>query len=260
MNPAGQGDLPAGAAAIEANIEEKQRAELGIVTDQQEQTRPYSEKTPASLATPNPKSPTSPISPKSPASQSSDSDTRPDLHKYDSKIVHIRDVPEGDAALAHLPDHEKAIIKKQLDMPDSKVTYWTLYRYATAFDRMFIAIACFSAIGAGAVLPLMTVVFGNLSGNFSQFSQGNPDVLRTFDSTLNRYVLYFVYLAIGEFVLVYTATVLFIYTGEHITSKVREQYLLAILRQNMGFFDKLGAGRSCDPYHCRYKPCPGGHQ
>lgn len=34
----------------------------------------------------------------------------------------------------------------------------------------------------------------------------------------------------------------FIYTGEHITGKIREQYLAAILRQNIAFFDKLGAG------------------
>ena len=59
---------------------------------------------------------------------------------------------------------------------------------------------------------------------------------------LSRYTLYFVYLAIGEFVTIYICTVGFIYTGEHIASKVREQYLSAILRQNIAFFDKLGAG------------------
>ncbi|KIW70666.1 hypothetical protein PV04_02911 [Phialophora macrospora] len=242
MDPAGQGDLPAAATAIEQNLEEKERAQLGIVTEQQKHTEPLSEKPPATPVSPNPKSPTSAISPTSPVSQSSDSDTRPDLNKYDSKIVQVRDLPEGDAALAHLPEHEKTVIKKQLDVPDVKVTYWTLYRYATRWDKVFIAIACVTAIGAGAVLPLMTVVFGNLSGNFSGFAQGQQDILRSFNSTLNRYVLYFVYLAIGEFFLVYISTVLFIYTGEHITSKVREQYLFAVLRQNIAFFDHVGAG------------------
>lgn len=50
------------------------------------------------------------------------------------------------------------------------------------------------------------------------------------------------YLAVGEFILIYVCTVGFIYTGEHITQKIREQYLAAILRQNIAFFDKLGAG------------------
>ena len=64
----------------------------------------------------------------------------------------------------------------------------------------------------------------------------------SFPSLLNSKVLYFVYLAIGEFILVYVATAGFIYTGSHIAAKVREEYLKAILRQNIGYFDKLGAG------------------
>ena len=54
--------------------------------------------------------------------------------------------------------------------------------------------------------------------------------------------MYFIYLAIGEFCTIYICTVGFIYTGEHIAGKIREQYLAAILRQNIAFFDKLGAG------------------
>lgn len=42
--------------------------------------------------------------------------------------------------------------------------------------------------------------------------------------------------------MVYFSTVAFIYTGEHMSQKIRGQYLAAILRQNVAFFDKLGAG------------------
>lgn len=41
---------------------------------------------------------------------------------------------------------------------------------------------------------------------------------------------------------IYISTVGFIYSGEHITQKLREEYLAAVLRQNIAFFDKLGAG------------------
>jgi ATP-binding cassette subfamily B (MDR/TAP) protein 1 len=34
----------------------------------------------------------------------------------------------------------------------------------------------------------------------------------------------------------------FIYVGEHLTQKIRERYLQAMLRQNIAYFDKLGAG------------------
>ena len=54
--------------------------------------------------------------------------------------------------------------------------------------------------------------------------------------------LYFIYLAIGEFTTIYICIVGTIYTGEHISQKVREHYLAAVLRQNIAFFDKIGAG------------------
>ena len=222
-------DVPAAAANAQEVLDEKQRGEVGVET-RQEKAAAISDET----------WPTSPKYQTSPDSDSSDSEKRPDLRKYDSEIIQVRDAPQGDASLAHLPDHERAVLKKQLDAPDVKVTYKMLYRYATTWDKVFLVIAWITAIGGGAVMPLMTVVFGNLAGSFQGLI--NNTLSESFSSILNRYVLYFVYLAIGEFVLIYAATFLCIYTGEHITSKIRQEYLRAILRQNIGFFDKLGAG------------------
>lgn len=87
----------------------------------------------------------------------------------------------------------------------------------------------------------MTVIFGTLTNTFSEYFQGQTSQSQ-FNHDLGHYTLYFVYLAIAEFVAIYVATVSFIYTGEHMTRKVRENYLAAILRQNIGFYDKMGAG------------------
>jgi len=80
-----------------------------------------------------------------------------------------------------------------------------------------------------------------LAGTFANFFQRTLSHA-DFNHNLSHFTLYFIYLAVGEFVTIYIATVGFIYTGEHITQKIREQYLAAILRQNIAFFDKLGAG------------------
>lgn len=85
------------------------------------------------------------------------------------------------------------------------------------------------------------VIFGQLARTFRDF------ILHTtpgkhFTHEFTRLTIYIIYLAIAEFVTVYIATVGFIYTGEHITQKIRERYLAAILRQNIAYFDKLGAG------------------
>jgi ATP-binding cassette subfamily B (MDR/TAP) protein 1 len=76
---------------------------------------------------------------------------------------------------------------------------------------------------------------------FADYFQGKKSY-DDFTSALTHFVLYFIYLAIGEFVTVYISTVGFIYVGEHCTQKIREEYLKAMLRQNIAFFDKLGSG------------------
>lgn len=151
-----------------------------------------------------------------------------------------RNEEDGDP-FKHLPEHERVILKRQLDLPATQVNYMTLYRYATRNDKVVLVIASLAAIIGGALMPLMTVLFGGLAGTFRSFLLGDISDSQ-FTSELARFSLYFLYLAIGEFVMVYLATVGFVYTGQHITAKIRQQFLAAILRQNIAFFDELGAG------------------
>jgi len=138
-------DLPAGTRelddAIVADQREAEKKGAAEVTVEQEK-RPVSEDI---------------SSPKTPVSDDSSHSSTVDLKTYDSKIVQIRDEPTGDAAFAHLPEHEQAILKKQVDIPDVAVSFKTLYRYATRWDMFLVGVACFCAIGGGAVMPLMTV-------------------------------------------------------------------------------------------------------
>ncbi|KAI9766804.1 MAG: GTPase-activating protein [Geoglossum simile] len=159
------------------------------------------------------------------------------VEKLDSKVVDI----EGDDPLQHLPPREREVVERQLAVPTVKVTFWSLFRYASKKDLFIISISAVCAIIGGAAQPLMTVIFGQLTGQFRSLFLGETST-RKFEGQLSRFTLYFVYLAIGEFVAIYIATVGFLYTGEHVSAKIREQYLAAILRQNIAFFDKLGAG------------------
>lgn len=170
-------------------------------------------------------------------SQKNSSDTS--LEKVDTQVK-VSDDEEVDE-LAHLPAHEREILHRQLHVPDVKLNFFSLYRYATTNDKLFIALGAFTAIVGGALMPMMTILFGQLSQTFTNFAVKSitPDKMQ---SEINRFTLYFVYLAIGEFVMVYVSTVIFIYTGEHVAQKIRQHYLGAILRQNIAFFDKLGAG------------------
>ena len=88
-------------------------------------------------------------------SVSSTQDPR-ELHKLDSTIK-VREAKEGDEAYAHLPEHEREIVKRQLDIPPINVSFKTLFRYATRNDLLIVAVSTVCAIAGGAALPLMTV-------------------------------------------------------------------------------------------------------
>lgn len=64
---------------------------------------------------------------------------------------------DDDAIFAHLPEHEKQILKKQLDAPEVKISFFGLYRYASKMDILILLVSAICAIAAGAALPLFTV-------------------------------------------------------------------------------------------------------
>ncbi|KAK6063008.1 Leptomycin B resistance protein pmd1-like protein 2 [Seiridium cupressi] len=123
-----------------------------------------------------------------------------------------------DDAFKHLPEHEKEILKSQLALPVANVKYMSLYRYGTPIDSVLLVIASIAAIVAGALMPPITVLFGGLAGTFQAFTLETISY-DYFYSELSRFSLYFIYLAIGEFVIVYITT-------------------------NIAFFDEFGVGES----------------
>ncbi|KAM0274005.1 hypothetical protein ACHAPA_000953 [Fusarium lateritium] len=165
-----------------------------------------------------------------------------DLQKADSAVVVPPKATSLEDHFQHLPPDEAEVLRRQVVSPEVKQGIAVLYRYASRNDIIIIIISSFCAIAGGAALPLMTVVFGNLQGVFQDFFVNGTLSSSGFNDKLTEFVLYFVYLGIGEFIVVYISTCGFIYTGEHISAKIREHYLESCLRQNIGFFDKLGAG------------------
>ncbi|XTI94332.1 leptomycin B resistance protein pmd1 [Cenococcum geophilum] len=140
-----------------------------------------------------------------------------------------------------LNEDEKAIIEDQLHIPEVKVGYLSLYRYANKKEIAIMLVSLMAAIVAGAVLPLMTLVFGSFAGSFTNFYSSST-AEAAFKHQTHKFTLYFIYLGITSFVTVYISMVGFSYTGERLTQKIRELYLRAVFRQNVAFFDFLGSG------------------
>lgn len=126
------------------------------------------------------------------------------------------------------------------------ISYWALYRFSTRTDTILNVLAViFSAI-SGATLPATTLVFGQLIDTFGMWQiQAFPGQLVTSDElsrSVNEKSLYFVYLAALAFVTTYVFMAIFVYTSEASSFRIRKAYLKAVMRQNIGWFDQVGAG------------------
>ncbi|CAG8776062.1 23039_t:CDS:2, partial [Cetraspora pellucida] len=140
-----------------------------------------------------------------------------------------------------LNPEEERILNDQIRTTEKKESYFTLYRFATKFDWMIMFIGLVFSAGAGAAMPAVTIVFGKMIDSFTRF-QLHMMTNDEFSDQINSYTLIFVYLAIFMFFATYIFISTWSYTGERITRQIRERYLRAVLRQNIAYFDKFGAG------------------
>ncbi|KAF9889764.1 GTPase-activating protein [Aspergillus nanangensis] len=140
-----------------------------------------------------------------------------------------------------LSESEKHILDRQLETHGSRIGFLALYRYAGHGDLAIIVLSTLAAMAGGVALPLFTVIFGNLTSTFRNMATGAISYDH-FSHQLTSNVVYFIYIAGAMFLTIGLSTIGFIYTGDHIVQKIRVQYLQAILRQNIGFFDALGPG------------------
>jgi ATP-binding cassette, subfamily B (MDR/TAP), member 1 len=76
---------------------------------------------------------------------------------------------------------------------------------------------------------------------FTEFQKGQINKNQFSDKVVYG-ALFFIYLAIVMFTTTYIFMAAWVYTGERLTRQIRERYLRAILRQNIAYFDRLGAG------------------
>ncbi|KAL5482696.1 hypothetical protein ACEPAI_9290 [Sanghuangporus weigelae] len=144
---------------------------------------------------------------------------------------------------------------KSDDSAPKEVGFTELFRFSTKPELVldFVGLVC--AAAAGAAQPLMSIIFGNLTEAFVDFGtalQGVGDGTATTeqleDSAAHfRHVAaldasYLVYIGLGILATTFMYMYAWVYTGEINSKRVRENYLRAILRQDIAFFDNVGAG------------------
>jgi ATP-binding cassette subfamily B (MDR/TAP) protein 1 len=141
-------------------------------------------------------------------------------------------------------------------VPVSVVPFTALFRFATRTELIYDYIGLIAAAASGAAQPLMTLLFGTLTQDFVNFAvvleqakagDGNaqaqvPAAAADFRHAAAKDATWLVCIGIGLFVCTYIYMYVWVYTGEVSAKRLRERYLGAILRQDITFFDEVGAG------------------
>ncbi|KAJ2922300.1 hypothetical protein H1R20_g14801, partial [Candolleomyces eurysporus] len=136
------------------------------------------------------------------------------------------------------------------------VSFFKLFRFATRFEIMINLVGLVAAAAAGAAQPLMSLLFGNLTRDFVNFAtvvalaKGGdqeaaaqvPEAAASFRRIASLDASYLTYIGIAMFVCTYLYMFVWVYTGEVNAKRTREKYLEAVLRQDIAYFDNVGAG------------------
>ncbi|KAL8871210.1 MAG: hypothetical protein Q9174_002912 [Haloplaca sp. 1 TL-2023] len=144
--------------------------------------------------------------------------------KMDEKSDSIKDTTDG-------ADEPKAGFKYLVKV----------FQYADARTRAMYIVSLFGAIASGTAMPLMTIIFGSFTTEFSDFTAGiiTPDA---FKDEVNSLVLWFIYLFIARFIIVYIADVLVTIASIRMTKALRQAFLASILRKEIWYFDTQNSG------------------
>jgi len=119
--------------------------------------------------------------------------------------------------------------------------YLRVWRYFTPFDYALRVCGFLAACGAGAALPLMTIIFGHLVDDFNSWGIGASSSREMLDS-ISQNALYFLYLFIAKFCLVFINTFCFRITAIRATKALRQDFIRALIRQDIAYFDSCSPG------------------
>lgn len=126
------------------------------------------------------------------------------------------------------------------------VSLFRLFRFADKLDYLLISIGTIAALGAGVAMPLMTIIFADLTQTFIEYDQltdSDPAAARhQIDHETRRYCWYFLALGLGMWVVSGVQKLTWSISSERVGKRLRENFYIAILRQDIGWFDGLSTG------------------
>lgn len=141
-----------------------------------------------------------------------------------------------------LPVDEAEVLRSQTTYTTPSANFFTLYKFAAPRDVFIVCIGVFFAVVHGVALPMFTLVVGAITTNFNDFIADSSLSAGAFQHQTNHNALYFVYIGVGILVSSILESYILVQMGEILAGRYRKNYLRAIIRQNIAYFDSVGSG------------------
>ncbi|KAL3511376.1 hypothetical protein ACH5RR_030777 [Cinchona calisaya] len=110
-----------------------------------------------------------------------------------------------------------------------------LFRFADGLDKLLMLLGVLGSIGDGMMTPFVLWV---LSGLINEFGSGDVSFS---NKIVDKFTLRLLYVGIGVGISAFVEGFCWTRTAERQTSTIRTEYLISILRQEVGFFDNQDA-------------------
>ncbi|KAL2643952.1 hypothetical protein R1flu_011539 [Riccia fluitans] len=119
-------------------------------------------------------------------------------------------------------------------------TFRRLLGYADLLDHILMILGTVGGIGDGLIQPLSYYITSGMINAFGIHGVGGASH-EVFQKEVNKFAIYYVYLASGALVGSFLEVACWMLTSERQVSRLRSMYLRSILRQDEVFFDTSGA-------------------
>nr|AKC42134.1 ABCB1 [Petromyzon marinus] len=171
-------------------------------------------------------------------------------------VVDVGAVENGDAAAKNLDplyenitdggvnteqDAKHGKKKKEPKVKTNMVGLFGLFRFASGLDKLMMVVGLIFAIANGAALPVMIILFGEMTDTFVNDAQNNTGTNVTesesLEDQMTRYAYYYVGIGGGAFLASYIHISFWVLSASRQARRIRETFFHAVLRQEIGWFD-----------------------
>ncbi|CAG8657703.1 22853_t:CDS:2, partial [Gigaspora rosea] len=154
-----------------------------------------------------------------------------------SPIICINDTPTSNN------DEPQIYTKKSIYTPvqkpspvTTKTSFFHIFRFASIFDFFLMSLAIFFSLLRGLIIPLMTILLGNIFNSFTEQQLGTI-TNQIFIQQINFSVFEFTLLGVCSFFFTALMTALWSWTAERQGKRMKDVYFRSLLKMPIDYFE-----------------------